>query len=143
MERGRKQRHPQVTMSNKLLNLQGQTSPTTTRTRLRQTRVDEHHTDQAEGTVLWGDDPLRIERIGCRLMCQNVNGKSRGEHYTKATEIGEAATTQGVNILGLNETNTDWKIGNAQTTIRNILRKFWKDLKMCFSSSNYGFNTDY
>ena len=97
------------------------------------------------GTIIWGDDPSAIdmERKGCRILCQNVNGLHKGESYAKANEIGEAATELGINILGLNETNVDWKKGNTQTAVRSIFRRFWKNTKMCFSSSDHEVEREY
>ena len=56
-----------------------------------------------EGNEPWGNDPYNIERKGCRIVFQNVNGISRQEHFTKAHEIGEAALYLGANIVGLCE----------------------------------------
>ena len=103
------------------------------RNRFRQTRI----TDNGDDTnLLWGDDPFHTTQPGCRFISQNTNGISKSEHYMKAHEIGEAASKINADIIGLSETNLDWKFGTVKSTVNYIFRRYWSHMKACFSSSD-------
>lgn len=106
----------------------GQTG--TSSRRLRQTRI----TQSEEGNLLWGDDPYSISaQEGSRLVYQNINGISKLDQYIKAQDVGEAAAEIGAHIVGLCETNIDWKARDVTDTVRNIFRRYWKHFKVvCF-----------
>ena len=113
------------------------------RGRLTQSRINSNQHNIDRNNLPWGDDLQNRERQGCRFVFQNINGISKHEHYTKAHEIGEAAQAIGANVVGLSETNTDWKKYNALKSIQQILRKYWTHTKMSFSSSDHTFDTEY
>ena len=107
--------------------------------KLRQTIIDQVNN---EVNLLWGDYPS-TELSTCRIHLQNVNGISARNNFSDAHDIGSAADEIGVNILGLSETNTDWKARNTQNDVRSILKRYWKYTKTSFSSSDHRFETDY
>ena len=113
------------------------------RPHLRQSRIAPTYT-RDEHELLWGDDPLQVTNVGCRLISQNSNGISKNENYTKAHEIGEAARAIKADIVGLSETNLNWKERNVKAIVATTLRRYWKQIKTAFSSSDRTFDgTEY
>lgn len=72
---------------------------------------------------LWGDDPHNTTLLGCRILFQNVNGISKYNDFGDAHEIGFAAEQLQVGILGLAETNLDWRARDTKNSIGSRMRK--------------------
>jgi hypothetical protein len=66
---------------------------------------------------------------------QNVNG-IKGEHdFASAHEIAEQITNIEGTVVGLIETNVDWKSKGSQKQCNNIFRKYWTRISVASSSS--------
>jgi hypothetical protein len=71
---------------------------------------------------IWGDIPI-ADHNTCRVVMQNVNG-IKGEHeFASAHNIAENIKQIEGNIIGLIETNVDWKCKGSQKTCNNIFRR--------------------
>jgi hypothetical protein len=87
----------------------------------------------------WGDSMMSSldSNSSCRVVLQNTNGIQN-----KTSLLGHRANELGINILGLVETNVDWQCRipskyKSKTAITKILRQFWKQTCMAFSSSDH------
>jgi ribonuclease HI len=84
---------------------------------------------------IWGDIPI-ADHNTCRVVMQNVNG-IKGEHdFASAHNIAEHIQQIEGNIIGMIETNVDWKSKGAQKTCNNIFRKYWTRISVAVSSSD-------
>jgi hypothetical protein len=93
------------------------------------------YTEQEQHTIPWGDTPISKNDKICRLVFLNSNGISPQHKFSKAHIIGQEAAALQTDILGLAETNLDWEQGNTTSGCTNILRNYWKQKKIGFSSS--------
>jgi hypothetical protein len=91
--------------------------------------------DIVEEADIWGDIPVREHKM-CRIVMQNVNGIREEHEFASAHTMAEHAIDIEVNIVGLIETNVDWRHKKSQSKIRNIFRKYWPRVVFASSSSD-------
>lgn len=94
--------------------------------------------------IPWGDTPdtLKDDKC-CRIIMQNVNGV-RARLTTKSATMAANSKKLRADIIGLIETNADWKRGNVLINTKNEWQKcFDQTILVKTSSSDIQFNTDY
>jgi hypothetical protein len=88
-----------------------------------------------EADDIWGDIP-ETGHGNCRVVMQNVNGIRGDNDFASAHTMAEHAIQIEGNIIGLIETNVDWRSTGSQGKIRNIFRKYWPRVVFASSSSD-------
>lgn len=77
---------------------------------------------------------------GFRIHFQNASGINKLEDFSDVHEIRLLAEQFQVGILGLAETNLDWRARDVKTNVQNRFKKYWKQSAMAFTSSDYRFD---
>jgi hypothetical protein len=67
---------------------------------------------------------------------QNVNGIRGDNDFASAHTMAEHALQIEANIIGLIETNVDWRSNRSMSKVRNIFRKYWNRVVFASSSSD-------
>lgn len=93
-----------------------------------------------EEDTFWGSIP-QPNHGKCRMILQNINGiKPQFEH--SATHIMlEHAKEIDASILGLIETNVNWKFNDTRREFHNVLNKHWNRTSCAVSHSTYHFKS--
>jgi hypothetical protein len=91
---------------------------------------------------LWGDTPmLPVEMT--RIVLQNINGIRQQGEFADVHTISEYATSVQATIVGLTETNVDWKYRGTRAACKKISQKYWQWVNISTSSSDHQFDRVY
>jgi hypothetical protein len=124
------------------------------RRRLRRTRKKHHHIQTTIPTSTpaipscistdesWGD-MLMLPVATTRIILQNINGIRQQGEFADAHTISEYATTAQATIVGITETNVDWKYRGTRAACRKIFQKYWQRVNIATSSSDHQFDRVY
>jgi hypothetical protein len=84
-----------------------------------------------------------VPTSSCRIVLQNINGIRQSLEFADAHVISEHATEVQATIVGLTETNLDWKHRDTRNKCYRIFQKYWSRIAMSTSSSNLRFDQSY
>jgi hypothetical protein len=83
---------------------------------------------------LWGD-MMVAGKNQCRVLFNNVQGLTTANAGIEISEIGKEVMENEVTILGMCETNRNWRDKRSKNEIKRRFRDFWKMTSMAVSSS--------
>lgn len=84
--------------------------------------------------TLWGDAMTKRTKQ-CRVVFNNVQGISTAHDGIEISEIGKEVMENDVTILGMCETNRNWRDERAKNEVKRRFREFWLMTSMAVSSS--------
>jgi hypothetical protein len=96
-------------------------------------RPSQTETDKSCET-LWGDRMINGKEQ-CRVVFNNVQGLSTAYEGIEISEIGKEVMQNEVTILGMCETNRNWRDGRSTNEIKRRFRDFWRMTHIAVSSS--------
>jgi hypothetical protein len=92
---------------------------------------------------LWGDCPKIKEEGSCRMVLQNVNGLTTSYDCEKSYALALESDAIGADIIGMVETNINWRENKLTNKITNAWKERYKHVRMTTSSSDIMFDTPY
>jgi hypothetical protein len=95
-------------------------------------KSNERPDEEANKGALWGDEmTARTEQ--CRVVFNNVQGISTACEGIEISEIGKEVMENDVTILGMCETNRNWRDERSASEIKRRFREFWLMTSMATS----------
>jgi len=91
--------------------------------------------DRAEN-VPWGDELDTPAPSSCRIYFSNIGGLSKQHDHIKSVETGEYLRSINAHIIGLAETNVNWKSRGIYKSIKRKLTTGWKQAFMTATNAN-------
>lgn len=104
----------------------------------KQSRINESDIDtnnQESKHLVFGDAPPPNKQNYTRIVAANVNGISMRDNMAKLHILGQSADTLNIDFLGLIETNLDYKYEGVKDQCHKILRRYFKQTRICEASS--------
>jgi hypothetical protein len=89
---------------------------------------------ELEKGALWGD-AMTTATNQCRVVFNNVQGISTAHDGIEISKIGKEVMESEVTILGMCETNRNWRDGRSRNEIKRRFREFWLMTSIAVSSS--------
>jgi hypothetical protein len=89
---------------------------------------------QHEDSLLWGDMMVTGKKH-CRIVFNNVQGLVTANNGIEISEIGKEVMANEVTILGMSETNRNWRNTRFANDVKRRFRDFWKMTCIAMSSS--------
>jgi hypothetical protein len=97
-------------------------------------RSNDWSSDNAGKGDLWGDT-MNARTKQCRVVFNNVQGISMAHEGIEISEIGKEVMENDVTILGMCETNRNWRDERAKYEVKRRFREFWLMTSIAVSSS--------
>ena len=140
-ETSNKGNYDETTESNTKERKEHEHKPEQSKQKLRQTYLKTYDYDRMNET--WGDILTMKETNKCRMVLQNVNGLRCLSDCDKTPNIAREADAYEADIIGLVETNTDWKYGTTKEMTYKHWNRYYDHIKISTSSSNLSFGSIY
>lgn len=98
--------------------------------------------DKVDKLDSWGDKIKSKDPNVIRISFQNINGFMAGEKGFKAGVIRNYMVEKQIDVYGMSEMNTNWRIIGKKNTLEDICRGWFENRKVAVSYNQYDRNCD-